>query len=347
MGMDSSCWPVRRRSMKAPSDIVGTARLPPHGPLCHGSLMVFSSTLRTSMSTTLGRRPQEQLSCLNRRMGRQRDDIALRISKDIDGCLWPETSQSYNWAAQGILRNVRARLVRVVWCGEPQGRARILIGSHQARNEARRRIVRRCHGWNARLRRDAGAGEEPHRLHRGQRHARGVPGLFPLGVAGQGHRRSRDIVGPLRHLPSGPRHQRGVTIVSRQFLKFMSAALVQTVAMAILLQPKNPASGLALFLLVPVSGWIVRRRRPSREERNPSDRGGVALLAGLLLVPLSLWVLFRLFENGTIQIPNIPEPPLWLYRTLMVVVWSISLRFLWRQAAEQTDATTPSPSRHP
>jgi hypothetical protein len=39
----------------------------------------FSSTLRTSMSTTLGLRPQEPLSCLNRRMGRQRDDIELRI----------------------------------------------------------------------------------------------------------------------------------------------------------------------------------------------------------------------------------------------------------------------------
>ena len=45
----------------------------------HGSLMVFSSMLRTSMSTMLGLRPQEPLSCLNRRMGRQRDDIELRI----------------------------------------------------------------------------------------------------------------------------------------------------------------------------------------------------------------------------------------------------------------------------
>ena len=53
--------------------------LPPHGPLSHGSLMVFSSMLRTSMSTMLGLRPQEPLSCLNRRMGRQRDDIELRI----------------------------------------------------------------------------------------------------------------------------------------------------------------------------------------------------------------------------------------------------------------------------
>ncbi len=65
--------------MKAPSDIVAIARLPPHGPLCHGSLMVFSSVLRTSMSTMLGLRPQEPLSCLNPRMGRQRDDIELRI----------------------------------------------------------------------------------------------------------------------------------------------------------------------------------------------------------------------------------------------------------------------------
>jgi len=64
---------------EGPSDIAATARLPPHGPLCHGSLMVFSSLLRTSMSTMLGLRPQEPLSCLNRRMGRQRDDIELRI----------------------------------------------------------------------------------------------------------------------------------------------------------------------------------------------------------------------------------------------------------------------------
>src|SRR5262245_35112944 len=78
--------------MKAPSDIATTARLPPHGPLCHGLLMAFSSMLRTSMSTTLGLRPQEPLSCLNRRMGRQRDDIELRIWKDIAGCSWHETS---------------------------------------------------------------------------------------------------------------------------------------------------------------------------------------------------------------------------------------------------------------
>jgi hypothetical protein len=68
--------PVAERT---PSDIVATARLPPHGPLCHGSLMVFSSMLRTSMSTMLGLRPQEPLSCLNRKMGRQRDDTELRI----------------------------------------------------------------------------------------------------------------------------------------------------------------------------------------------------------------------------------------------------------------------------
>src|SRR6185295_8741020 len=78
--------------MKARSDIVATARLPPHGPLCHGSSMVFSSLLRTSMSTMLGLRRQEPLSCLNPRMGRQRDDIELRILKDIDGCSWRETS---------------------------------------------------------------------------------------------------------------------------------------------------------------------------------------------------------------------------------------------------------------
>ena len=54
--------------------------------------MVFSSMLRTSMSTMLELRLQEPLSCLNPRMGRQRDDIELRISKDIDGCSWHETS---------------------------------------------------------------------------------------------------------------------------------------------------------------------------------------------------------------------------------------------------------------
>ena len=67
------------RTMKAPGDIATTARLPPHGPLCHGSLMVFSSMLTMSTSTMLGPRPRERLSCLNRRMGRQRDDIELRI----------------------------------------------------------------------------------------------------------------------------------------------------------------------------------------------------------------------------------------------------------------------------
>src|SRR5687767_16041449 len=79
--------------MKVPSDIATTARLPPHGPLCHGSLMVFSSMLTTSTSTMLGLRPRERLSCLNRRMGRQRDDIELRIWKDIAGCSWHETSR--------------------------------------------------------------------------------------------------------------------------------------------------------------------------------------------------------------------------------------------------------------
>src|SRR5215831_13028986 len=79
--------------MKAPSDIAATARLPLHGLLCHGSLMGFSSMLRTSMSTMRGLRPQEPQSCLNRRMGRRRDDIELRISKDIDGCSWHETSR--------------------------------------------------------------------------------------------------------------------------------------------------------------------------------------------------------------------------------------------------------------
>jgi hypothetical protein len=44
------------------------------------------------MSTMLRRRPQEPLSCLNRKMGRRRDDIELRIWKDIDGCSWHETS---------------------------------------------------------------------------------------------------------------------------------------------------------------------------------------------------------------------------------------------------------------
>ena len=48
-------------------------------PLTKKSLMVFSSMLRTSMSTTLGLRPQEPLSCLSPRMGRPRDDIELRI----------------------------------------------------------------------------------------------------------------------------------------------------------------------------------------------------------------------------------------------------------------------------
>src|SRR4030095_3131091 len=78
--------------MKDPSDIAATASCPPHGPLCNGSLMVFSSMLRTSMSTMLRRRPQEPLSCPNRKMGRQRDDIEWRIWKDIDGCSWHETS---------------------------------------------------------------------------------------------------------------------------------------------------------------------------------------------------------------------------------------------------------------
>ena len=68
--MLASPWP----DYEGPSDIAATARLPPHGPLSPGSLMVFSSTLRTSMSTMLGRRPQEPLSCLNRRMDRQRDE---------------------------------------------------------------------------------------------------------------------------------------------------------------------------------------------------------------------------------------------------------------------------------
>src|SRR5262245_29533231 len=77
--------------MKGPSDIATTARVSPHGPLCHGSLMVFSSMLKTSMSTMLGPRPQEPLSCRNRRMGRQRDDIELRILKDIAGCSWHES----------------------------------------------------------------------------------------------------------------------------------------------------------------------------------------------------------------------------------------------------------------
>ena len=45
------------------------------------------------MSTMLGRRPQEPLSCLNRRMGHQRDAIELRIWKDIAGCSWHETSR--------------------------------------------------------------------------------------------------------------------------------------------------------------------------------------------------------------------------------------------------------------
>ena len=44
------------------------------------------------MSTMRGLRLQEPLSCLNLRMGRQRDDIELRILKDIAGCSWHETS---------------------------------------------------------------------------------------------------------------------------------------------------------------------------------------------------------------------------------------------------------------
>src|SRR5688500_15854763 len=70
--------------MKARNDSATTARSPPS----HGSLMVFSSTSRTSMSTMLGLRPQEPLSCLDRRMDRRRDVIELRIWKGIDGCSW-------------------------------------------------------------------------------------------------------------------------------------------------------------------------------------------------------------------------------------------------------------------
>src|SRR5687768_16894358 len=76
--------------MKAPKDLAAIARLPRHGPLCPGSLMVFSSVWMTSTSTMLGLRPQEPLSCPNPRMGRQRDDIELRIWKDINGCSWHE-----------------------------------------------------------------------------------------------------------------------------------------------------------------------------------------------------------------------------------------------------------------
>src|SRR4030095_9524455 len=93
--------------MKAPSDIASTARLPPHGPLCHGSLMGFSSMLRTSMSTMRGLRPQEPQSCLNRRMGRRRGDIELRISKDIDGCSWHETSRHAIHNRNGSKRRCR------------------------------------------------------------------------------------------------------------------------------------------------------------------------------------------------------------------------------------------------
>src|SRR4026207_146601 len=82
--------------MKAPGDIAATARLPPPGPLCHGSLMEFSSRLMTSMSTMRGPGPQEPLSCLNRRMGHRRGDIELRISKDIDGCSWHEASKTFD-----------------------------------------------------------------------------------------------------------------------------------------------------------------------------------------------------------------------------------------------------------
>ena len=44
------------------------------------------------MSTMLGPRLREPLSCLNPRLGRRRDDTELRIWKDIDGCSWHETS---------------------------------------------------------------------------------------------------------------------------------------------------------------------------------------------------------------------------------------------------------------
>jgi hypothetical protein len=93
LATDSSCWPVRRRTMRVPSAIAATARLPLHGPHCHGPLMGFSSMLMTLMSTMRGLRPQEPSSCLNRRTGRRRADIELRISKDIDGCSCHETSR--------------------------------------------------------------------------------------------------------------------------------------------------------------------------------------------------------------------------------------------------------------
>ena len=41
--------------------------------------MVFSSILKTLMSTMLVLKPQEPLSYPNRKMGRQHDDIGLRI----------------------------------------------------------------------------------------------------------------------------------------------------------------------------------------------------------------------------------------------------------------------------
>ena len=77
---------------KAPSDIVATARLLLHGPtlpwIIDGVLVCFEDV----DDTLLGLRLQEPLSCLNPRMGRPRNDIELRIQKDIDGCSWHETS---------------------------------------------------------------------------------------------------------------------------------------------------------------------------------------------------------------------------------------------------------------
>ncbi len=85
------------------------------------------------MSTMLGLRLQEPLSCLNPRMGRQRDDIELRIKKDIDGCSWHETSPHaihdrvcYGF---GVLKRKKSILAAIalflmVWCP---------FGSHSSR----------------------------------------------------------------------------------------------------------------------------------------------------------------------------------------------------------------------
>jgi len=122
--------------------------------------------------------------------------------------------------------------------------------------------------------------------------------------------------------------------VSRSFLRFFAGALFYTAGIALLLEPKQRFSGLAL-LLPAASGLIVGSRKstqPDKAARNLTDREVVAIMVSLVAVPLSLWLLFRLLESGTVSLPVIPEPPHWVYRTLMVIVWLLGLRSLWRRS---------------